>query len=47
MQNGENTGCPSKKEEVAYFVSVLKKTSSLSKDQLAVIENRFKKNYTQ
>src|SRR6476469_8527342 len=28
MKPGENTGCPATKQEVAYFISVLKKTSS-------------------
>jgi|RhiMetdeSRZDD1v2_1073273.scaffolds.fasta_scaffold03306_17 thiol-disulfide isomerase/thioredoxin len=38
---GENTGCPATKEEVAHFIKVLKKTSSLKADQLAVIEKKF------
>lgn len=40
---GENTGCPATKEEVAHFINVLKKTSSLKGDQLAVIEKKFLK----
>ena len=38
---GNNTGCPSTEEEVAYFVKVLKKTSTLNASQLAVIEKAF------
>jgi len=40
----QNTGCPASEEEVAYFISVLKKTSSLNNDQLKVIEKRFRMN---
>ena len=41
---GENTGCPASKEEVAYLIKVLKKTSNLKDDELEIIENRFRKN---
>jgi len=41
MKPGQNTGCPSKKEEVAYFIQVLKKTSALSDTDLALIQTRF------
>lgn len=41
---GKNVGCPASKEEVAHFVEVLKKTSSLSTADQAVIETRFRKN---
>jgi thioredoxin-related protein len=40
---GENTGCPARKDEVAHFVKVLKKTSSLNATQLAVVEKNFVK----
>lgn len=40
---GENTGCPATREEVDHFLKVLKKTSPLNKDQLAVIEKNFLK----
>ncbi len=40
---GENTGCPATREEVDYFLKVLKKTSPLTNDQLAVIEKNFLK----
>ena len=41
---GENVGCPAKKEEVAYFVSTLKKSSKLSEKELNDITNVFRKN---
>lgn len=41
---GTNTGCPASKEEVAYFISVLRKTSKLNDDELQVISERFSKN---
>ena len=40
----QNSGCPATEEEVAYFISVLKKTSSLNDDQLKVVEKRFRMN---
>ena len=41
---GENTGCPASEEEVAHFINVLKKTSSLKEEKLKLIEKRFRKN---
>lgn len=41
---GENSGCPATEEEVAHFINVLKKTSSLTASQLKVIEKRFRLN---
>lgn len=41
---GNNSGCPASAEEVAHFVKVLKKTTSLKEEQLAVIQKRFRKN---
>lgn len=41
---GVNSGCPATKEEVAYFVGVLKKTSPLKEDQLDLIAKRFRQN---
>jgi len=38
---GDNIGCPSTKDEVAFFIKVLKKTSSLNASELAVIEKTF------
>ena len=40
-ESGDNTGCPSTQDEVAYFVKALKKTSSLNASQLSVIEKAF------
>lgn len=39
-----NSGCPATKEEVDYFVEVLKKTTSLKEDELEKIRVRFRKN---
>ena len=41
---GENTGCPASADEVAYFVSVLRTTSSLKEDELRKVALRFRKN---
>ena len=41
---GQNSGCPATKEEVAYFITVLKKTSSINDQQAAIIEKRFRQN---
>lgn len=41
---GKNSGCPANKEEVDYFISVLKRTSSLKPAQLAIIHKRFREN---
>jgi thioredoxin-related protein len=41
---GENTGCPASEEEVAYFISVLKKTSALTAKELEAIKKRFRQN---
>jgi thiol-disulfide isomerase/thioredoxin len=38
---GESIGCPSAKNEVAYFALLLKNTSKLNDEQLAVISKRF------
>ena len=40
----QNTGCPASKEEVDYFIEVLKKTTLLSHDELEKIKMRFRKN---
>jgi thioredoxin-related protein len=40
----QNTGCPASKEEVDYFIEVLKKTTDLNKDQLEKIRTRFRRN---
>lgn len=41
---GKNSGCPASEPEVAYFISVLRKTSSLREDELKVIQKRFRQN---
>lgn len=40
----QNVGCPASKDEVDYFIGVLKKTTSLNEDQLEKIKVRFRKN---
>jgi thioredoxin-related protein len=40
----ENSGCPASEVEVAYFISVLRKTSSLNEEQLKIIQKRFRMN---
>ncbi len=39
-----NTGCPAAPEEVDYFISILRKTSHLSEEELNTIRQRFLKN---
>ena len=41
---GESMGCPASKEEVAYFVHILKQNSKITQAQLKAIEERFNKN---
>jgi thioredoxin-related protein len=41
---GENSGCPASEVEVAYFIRVLKTTSSLKDAELEIIRQRFRKN---
>ena len=40
---GNNVGCPTQPDEVAYFINILKKTSDLSEPQLEMIKKRFLK----
>lgn len=40
----DNVGCPAEDNEVAYFTGLLKNSSKLTDDQLAVIATRFRKN---
>jgi thiol-disulfide isomerase/thioredoxin len=40
----DNVGCPAEDNEVAYFSSLLKASSKLTDDQLAIIRVRFAKN---
>ncbi|MBM3416530.1 MAG: DUF255 domain-containing protein [Bacteroidetes bacterium] len=44
LGNKMNTGCPADEREVNYFITVLKKTTGLSNDQLEKISKRFRKN---
>lgn len=44
LETGENTGCPATEPEVAHFIKVLKQTSPLKPDELALIQKRFRKN---
>ena len=39
-----NTGCPASKEEVDYFLTVLRKTTPLNEKDLEIIRVRFRKN---
>lgn len=41
---GDNVGCPASEKEVDYFLEVLIKTSSITKEQQAVIKKRFREN---
>jgi thiol-disulfide isomerase/thioredoxin len=41
---GDNTGCPASEKEVAHFIDVLKKTSSLKDGELEIIRKRFREN---
>jgi thiol-disulfide isomerase/thioredoxin len=41
---GENIGCPAADNEVAHFAQLLKNTSKLNDDQLAIISKRFAQN---
>ena len=44
LETGDNTGCPASEKEVAYFIKVLKETSSLKEAELAIIAKRFREN---
>ena len=41
---GDNIGCPANKDEVEYFIGILKKTSSLTDAELEIIKKRFRLN---
>ena len=41
---GKNSGCPANEEEVNYFITVLRNTTTLNAQQLALIKERFRKN---
>lgn len=44
QDKGDNAGCPATEKEVEFFISVLKKTSSMTNDQLEIIRKRFREN---
>jgi thioredoxin-related protein len=44
IEPGKNVGCPANAEEVAHFLKVLKKTSSITNEQIAAVEKRFRRN---
>jgi thioredoxin-related protein len=44
IEPGKNVGCPATGEEVAHFIKVLKKTSSITNEQIAAVEKRFRRN---
>ena len=44
LETGDNSGCPASEKEVAYFLKVLKETSSLKETELAIIQKRFREN---
>jgi thioredoxin-related protein len=44
LETGDNTGCPASEKEVAYFLKVLRETSSLKESDLAIIQKRFREN---
>ncbi|HEV7334172.1 MAG TPA: thioredoxin family protein [Flavisolibacter sp.] len=44
MSTGKNSGCPASEEEVSYFISVLKKTSTLTAEELEKVRKRFRQN---
>ncbi|HQW84272.1 MAG TPA: thioredoxin family protein [Ferruginibacter sp.] len=41
---GQNIGCPATEKEVEKFITILKKTTSLTAAQLAIIAKRFRQN---
>lgn len=41
---GKNVGCPATEEEVNHFINVLKKTSSITNEQIAAVKTRFRRN---
>jgi thiol-disulfide isomerase/thioredoxin len=43
-EGGMNVGCPARVNEVNFFIEVLKKTSRMTADELAIIQKRFREN---
>lgn len=44
IEPGKNVGCPASAEEVAHFIKVLKKTSSITDEEIVKVEKRFRRN---
>lgn len=44
IEPGKNVGCPATEEEVAHFIKVLKKTSSITSEQIDAVKKRFRRN---
>jgi thioredoxin-related protein len=44
IEPGENVGCPATEKEVKHFTDLLRKTSSITDEQVAAVEKRFRKN---
>jgi thioredoxin-related protein len=42
--SGKNSGCPASKEEVEYFITVLKRTSRINDEDALIITKRFRQN---
>ena len=43
-EKGDNIGCPASEKEVASFIEILKKTSSINNDQVEIVRKRFREN---
>lgn len=43
-QPGKNVGCPATSKEVAHFINVLKKTSSITDEEIVNVEKTFRRN---
>jgi thioredoxin-related protein len=44
IEPGKNVGCPANAEEVAHFIKVLRKTSSINDEEIVEVEKRFRRN---
>lgn len=44
---GDNCGCPAEKNEVSYFINILRQTSNLTNEEAGAIEKRFRQNLDQ
>ncbi len=43
-EKGDNIGCPASEAEVAAFIEILKKTSSINQSQVEIVRKRFREN---